>query len=145
MPSKAESVLVALADLIRASLPAGVLFSRGEPLPDRLPPAGGAFLADGDPGEPDVLLSPTTYIYNHRAEVDIVVDRKLAADPDAVLDAIRVAIGTAIAADRTLGGRCDWIVAVAPANDSFTIEGASGLKAGTIGILLTYGTSDPLL
>lgn len=145
MPSKAESVLVALAALIEANLPTGVLFARGEPVPEALPPAGGAFLADGDPGQPEVLLSPTVYIYEHRAEVDIVVDRALVADPDATLDAIRTAIGAALALDRTLGGLCDWVVAVAPANESFTIEGAAGLKAGTIGILLTYGTTDPLL
>ena len=145
MPSKAESVLTALAVLIEAALPPGVMFGRGEPVPEALPPAGGAFLADGDPGPPEVLLSPTLYIYQHRAEVDIVVDRALVADPDAALDAIRTSIGTALASDRTLGGRCDWIEAVAPAHESFAVEGAAGLKAGTIGILLHYQTSDPLL
>lgn len=145
MISKAETVMRALAEALRAGMPPGVRFSRGEPLPVVIPPGGVVTLHDGEPGEPVVLMSPLTYLYEHRAEVDLVVDRAQVRDPEAALDAIRVAIGTAIAADRTLGGLCDYVLGVAPANETFVIDGAVGLTAASVGIVLTYGSPDPLL
>ena len=39
------------------------------------------------------------------------------------------AIGTALEADRTLGGLCDWVEPEAPASVDLPIEGAAALKA----------------
>jgi hypothetical protein len=33
---------------------------------ERLPPGGLAVIRDGDPGEPEVSLSPLSYLYSHR-------------------------------------------------------------------------------
>ena len=65
---------------------------------------------DGDPGEPEVTLSPLRYHYQHRAEIEAVVQ---GTDLDAAFDTLTASIGAAIAADRTLGGLCDWVEAEA--------------------------------
>lgn len=144
MLSRSETIVRALAAVLEAGMPPGTRFMRGGDLPSTIPAAGLAILMDGDPGEPEVLLNPPHYVYEHRAEVDIVVDRATAPDPESAFDAIRVAIGVALGLDRTLGGLCDYVIGVAPVPVEFSVEGAQGLKAATIGIVLTYGSPDPL-
>ena len=80
-------------------------------LPERVPADGLLILRDGEPGEPEVTLSPLRYHYQHRAEIEAVVQ---GADRDAAFDTLTASIGAAIAADRTLGGHCDWVEAEAP-------------------------------
>jgi hypothetical protein len=59
MPIQRETILTALADLLRTIPHVPVL--RGEVLPERIPPAGLMILRDGPPpGEPGVTLSPLT-------------------------------------------------------------------------------------
>ncbi|WP_068305959.1 acyl-CoA transferase [Pararhodobacter sp. CCB-MM2] len=88
---------------------------RGDVLPERVPAEGLLILRDGEPGEPKVTLSPLRYHYQHRAEIEAVVQ-------GTVRDA----------ADRTLGRLCDWV------------EGAASLKAAVIPVILHYTTADPL-
>ena len=140
---KAEEVLAALQAALQAALPAGVLLARSESLPARIPAAGAVILRDGDPGQPEVTLSPLTWHYQHRAEVDLLVDRP-PTTRDSVFDALVRAVGTAIAADRTLGGRCDWIEGESPAPLALVIDGADSLKAATVVVVLHYPAVDPL-
>ncbi len=86
----------------------------------------------------------TGYYYEHRAEIEVVVDGTPAAR-DAAFDALRLAIGTALAADRTLGGLCDYITAEAPEPVLLAIDGNEGLKAAVISVIIAYATTDPLL
>ena len=134
-----ETILSALADLLRTIPNVPVL--RGEVLPERIPPAGLMILRDGEPGEPEVTLSPLTYHYRHRAEIEAVVQ---GADRDATFDALCASIGAVIAADRTLGGLCDWVEAEAPQPVDLPVEGAASLKAAVIPVILYYSTTDPL-
>ena len=134
-----ETILSALADLLRTIPNVPVL--RGEVLPERIPPAGLRILRDGEPGEPEVTLSPLTYHYRHRAEIEAVVQ---GADRDATFDALCASIGAVIAADRTLGGLCDWVEAEAPQPVDLPVEGAPSLKAAVIPVILHYSTTDPL-
>lgn len=120
-------------------LPASAL--RGDVLPERVPPDGLLILRDGEPGEPEVTLSPLTYHYQHRAEVEAIVQ---GPDRDAAFDTLCASIGTAIAADRTLGGLCDWVEAKAPRPVDLPVEGAASLKAAVIPVVLHYSTDDPL-
>lgn len=142
--SKSEQVLQALAVQIAAHLPAGVSFDRNLALPQRIPAAGVMILRDGDPGEPEPLMSPPLYYYEHRAEVDLLVDAPSAAVRDATFDALKIALGEAIAADRTLGGLCDYVLGEAPAPVEDVIEGGETIKAASVGVLLHYDTPDPL-
>jgi len=138
MPSTRETILAALHTRLLA-LPATAL--RGEVLPERVPAAGLLILRDGDPGEPEVTLSPLRYHYQHRAEIEAVVQ---GAGRDTAFDALCASIGTALATDRTLGGLCDWVAAEAPQPVDLPVEGAASLKAAVIPVVLHYTTADPL-
>jgi len=143
--SKREQILDALQVALAAVMPTGAeLLDRNDTLPSRIASGGVAILRDGDPGEPEVTLSPLQYHYQHRAEIDILVDSAPAAR-DAAFDALARAVGEAIDADRTLGGRCDWVEGLAPAPLSIPIEGAETLKAATITVELHYSAADTLL
>jgi hypothetical protein len=138
MPTARETILKALHNLLQA-LSATAL--RGDVLPERVPAAGLLILRDGDPGEPEVTLSPLRYHYQHRTEIEAVVQ---GASRDAAFDALISIVGTALAADRTLGGLCDWIEAEAPRPVDLPVEGAASLKAAVIPVVLHYSTDDPL-
>lgn len=138
MPSTRETILAALHARLLA-LPATGL--RGEVLPERVPAAGLLILRDGEPGEPEVTLSPLRYHYQHRAEIEAVVQ---GANRDAAFDALCASIGTALAGDRTLGGLCDWVEAEAPQPVDLPVDGAVSLKAAVIPVVLHYSTTDTL-
>jgi len=144
MTTKSETALQALFALLDTNKPAGSKLLRNATLPERIPSDGIAILRDGDPGRPEVLLSPATYIYEHRAELDLLI---VAGDPttrDAKFDLWKSAIGTALATDRTLGGLCDYVLGDAPTPLDLMLEGADGIKSATLGIVLTYSSPDPL-
>ena len=139
MASKRELVLAALHARLQ-TLTAPVL--RGDVLPERIPPTGLIVLRDGKPGDPEVTLSPLTYFYEHRAELEVVIQS--GTGRDALFDTLGGAIGTVLAADRTLGGLCDWVEAEAPEPVDLPVEGAASLKAAVITVVLHYATQDPL-
>ena len=141
MPTTRETILQALHALLQI-LPATVL--RGEVLPERVPTDGLMILRDGDPEDPEVLLSPLLYLYDHRAEIEVVVQAGDPATRDTALDILLTSIGAALAADRTLGGLCDWVEPEAPKPVDLPIEGAATLKAAVVPVILTYATADPI-
>ena len=143
--SYSEQVLKALYSALEAHAPTFALVARNSAHPEVIPLAGAIMLRDGDPGEYEFLFSPPCYVYDHVAEVDILVERNDDAERDAAFDVLKQAVGLAVAADRTLGGLCDYVVGQAPAPIDLTEFGAIGLKAATIGVVLTYGTPDPLV
>ena len=139
MPSKRETILAALHVRLQ-TLSAPVL--RGDVLPERIPATGLIILRDGKPGEPEVTLSPLTYFFEHRAELEVVI--QAGGGRDALFDELTASIGAVLAADRTLGGLCDWVEAEEPEPVDLPIEGAAALKAAVIIIVLHYASPDPL-
>ena len=139
MPTTREAVLAALLVRLQPLSPAVL---RDEILPERIPAAGLIILRDGQPGEPDVTLSPLRYHYQHRAELEVVVQAPNGRAT--AFDILIAAIGAALEADRTLGGLCDWIEPEAPASVDLPIEGAAALKAAIITVVLHYTTTGPL-
>ena len=139
MPTTRETILAALQARLQ-TLAATVM--RDEVLPERIPPAGLIILRDGQPGEPEVTLSPLRYHFQHRAELEVIV--QAANDRATAFDTLIAAIGTALATDRTLGGLCDWVEAEAPASVDLPVDGAVSLKAAMITVVLHYTTADPL-
>lgn len=129
---------------LEAALTAGVSATVGRnlALPELVPADGLVILRDGEPGEPEVTLSPLTYHYDHAIEVEV-----FATDPDrdGKFDAIRREIGAVLADDRTLGDRCDWIEGSAPTTEEVAFAGAPTDKVGLITITATYSTPDPLV
>lgn len=139
MPSKRETILAALhARLQTLAAPA----LRGDVLPERIPATGLIILRDGKPGDSEVTLSPLTYFYEHRAELEVVI--QAGTGRDALFDTLTADIGATLAADRTLGGLCDWVEAEAPEPVDMHIEGAAALKAAVIFVVLHYAIPDPL-
>jgi hypothetical protein len=70
MPTTRETILAALQARLQTL---AALALRDEVLPERIPAAGLIILRDGQPGEPEVTLSPLRYHYQHRAELEVVV------------------------------------------------------------------------
>jgi hypothetical protein len=138
MPSPRETILTALYVKL-STIPATAL--RGEVLPERVPAVGLLILRDGNPGEPEVTLSPLRYHYQHRAEIEVVVQ---GTNRDVAFDTLCASIGTALATDQTLGGLCDFVQAEAPQSVDLPVEGAASLKAAVIPVVLHYSTADPL-
>ena len=80
---------------------------RDEVRPQRIPPAGLIILRDGQPSEPKVTLSPLLNHYQHRIELEVIVQTP--GNRATAFDTLIAAVGTALAADRTLGGLCNWV------------------------------------
>ena len=139
MPTTRETILAALHARLQ---PHAALVLRDEVLPERIPAAGLIILRDGQPGEPEVTLSPLRYHYQHRAELEIVVQAPNGRA--SAFDTLIAAIGTALEADRTLGGICDWVEPEALSSVDLPIEGAAALKAALITVVLHYTTTGPL-
>ena len=143
MASKRETVLAAVKSLVAAALP-GAEVKRNLVKAERIPPGGLVVLRDGDPGEPKVSLSPLTYLYSHRIPLEIAAYESATLTREQVVDVMLGAIGTAIMANRTLGGLCDWIEAEAPVTDDIEALGALPGRFADLAILAVYATTDPL-
>ena len=143
MASKRETVLAAVKSLVAAALP-GAEVKRNLVKAERIPPGGLVVLRDGDPGEPEVSLSPLTYLYSHRIPLEIAAYESATLTREQVVDVMLGAIGTAIMANRTLGGLCDWIEAEAPVTDDIEALGALPGRFADLAILAVYATTDPL-
>lgn len=143
--SAAERALEALAGVLAAAAPVGAEFARNEVFPTWVPAAGMMILRDGDPGEPEVTLSPLRHHYAHLADLDLVVE---AADPEtraARLDALRMAVGLALEAAPTLGGAVDWCEPEPAEPADIAVEGAETLAGVVVTIRIHYAAGeDPL-
>jgi hypothetical protein len=112
--SKREQVLDAVRALLSSALPTADV-RRNLAKPERIPPGGLVVVRDGDPGEPEVMLSPLTYVYTHRIPIELAAYETSSQLPEQVLDEMLGAIGVAVSGERTLGGLCDFFEAQAPA------------------------------
>ncbi|MCV2449261.1 acyl-CoA transferase [Paracoccus sp. DMF] len=139
MSTTRETVLAALHARLQ---PLAALVLRDEALPERIPAAGLIILRDGQPGEPEVTLSPLRYHWQHRAELEVVVQAGIGRA--GAFDDLIATIGAALDGDRTLGGFCDWVEPEAPALVDLPVEGAAALKAAVITVVLHYTTTGPL-
>jgi len=123
----------------------GPTVKRNEEIPHKIPSGGLLVLHDGDAGEPDIVLSPTTYEYEHRTELDAAVQKGTASERDTAFDTLLASVSTAVNADTTLGGAVLLVRCEAPDMEQLgDIEGADDFKAATIPIILYYSTTDPL-
>lgn len=139
MITKREAVLQALHTVMFSLEPMTV---RGGALPERISAKGLFILRDGEPGDPQVTMSPLAYHYEHKAEIEAII--QVGDHLDTNFDLMTADLGKALQADRTLGGQCDWVEAHAPQLVDLPIEGASAFKAALIPVHLHYTTSDPL-
>jgi hypothetical protein len=142
MPSVREAALLALYQ--RLQLVPGATALRNEVLPAKIPAGGLVILRDGDPGDPEVTLNPVSYLWQHRAELEIVVEATTPAERDAALDQLLVAMGETLAADPTLAGAVEWSEPSAPRTEDIAMEGAAAIKGAVVPVTLIYTSADPL-
>lgn len=140
-------VLNAIADLIRSALPedadvVGVEDDGAEPA--QLAPGGRVVVDAGDPGDPQILLNPITYLWTHRVPLMLLADAAPGISAERAVDTLLMAIGAAIVADRSLGGLADWIDAVAPETSDLIFTNATSPRRADAVLLVTYATTNPL-
>lgn len=144
--SKRLDVLKALKTLIAVAVaPADVLGLDGdEAAPARVPQGGGVVVRTGDPGEPEIDLSPLAYNWSHRIPIEVTAVAGMGITAEEALDALLVRIGAALALDPTLGGLCDWVEAAAPTTEDISNDGAAPPRGADLIITAIYVTSSPL-
>lgn len=139
--STRETALAALKNVLAAALP-GADVKRNVDVPQSVGPGGLAVLRDGEPGEPEVSLSPPLYAFDHRAELELYIERR--DNTEMVLDALLADIGDALAVDPTLGGLVDHCEPTAPTLEPLSGDGGDPLRVARLAILLIYVTASPL-
>lgn len=142
MASRCEEVVQAVTALSGQALP-DALVERDAPWPKKAQPGGQVIVRNGDPGDPEITLSPLAYTYSHGVEIEVFGP---AADDDrhAALDAMLIALGEAVEADRTLGGLCEWLEPSAAEPDDVMVDHGQPLRAARLTVLAVYTTSNPL-
>lgn len=143
MTSKREQALAGLFLCLKDNV-TGLSVLRNEPLPTKVPAEGLLILRDGDPGEPEVTLSPTRYHYQHRAEIEALVQHGDPAQRDTALDTLLEKVAKALDGQTSLDGLVDYLHIETPEFLSETVEGAPTIKAAVVPIILEYSTSNPL-
>ncbi len=146
--SKRLDVLAALKALIERTLPqAKVLGLDGhEAAPASVPEHGLVVVRTGDPGPPvQVTMSPVAYWWDHAIPLEVSAVRARDLTSEQALDVMLTAIDAALAADRSLGGLCDWIEPSAAATGDIYAEGGGMPPRGAdITITASYSTPSPL-
>lgn len=143
MTSKREQALRGLFLCLKANT-AGIATLRNDPLPTKVPAQGLFILRDGDPGEPEVTLSPPRYHYQHRAEIEALVQHAEQTQRDQALDDLLGTLAQALDGQTSLGGIVDYLHIETPEFLSETIEGAPTIKAAVVPVILEYTTTNPL-
>ena len=137
-----ETVLQALFERLQTISGPKVL--RNEVLPEKISAGGLLILRDGDPGEPEILLSPLSYYWEHHASLEVLVQAGEAAERDPIMDELFQEIAAALDTDQTLGGLCDRAAPLAADTSSVVVEGAANVKAAIVPIELIYTTDSQL-
>ena len=105
---------------------------------------GLVIVRSGDPGSPDIDLSPPVYWYDHTFPIELAAVRDGARTARQVLDDMLTAIGGEIEADRSLGGLCTYLAGEAPIDGETQTNGAAAISWADAAIIATYSTTSPL-
>ena len=141
--SKAEQVLEAMKALLE--MVPGAVVERNSVLPEKVPAGGLIILRDGDPGEPEQALGGFgNAYYQHAVEIEVYVEQGDAAARDAAFDDLLQQIGTALEADRTLGGLAFGLTYGRPDTSIEAVPGAPAIKSAMLAVTVDYETAAPL-
>lgn len=144
MTSKREQVINTLHNKLKILDSATVKVYRNLDKPQKIPSGGIIILRDGASDEPEVLLSPLTYIYEQLVTLEVMVQNPDSATRDSVLDTLLANIGSVINAYRTLDGLAEWVEARSPEFEEEPIEGAASVRTATLQVMVRFYTTDPL-
>lgn len=104
-------------------------------------PGGNVIMRDGDPGQPQITLSPVRYEWNHQVLVEVS-----ASGPyrKSTVDRLVMLLDACIAQDRQLGGDAiDCRIVDAPTIEEFENEGTETVRAATVIITAFYVSDSP--
>lgn len=144
MTSKREQVISALYAKLKALETANLKIYRNLDKAQALPTDGMIVLRDGAADEPEILLSPLTYIYEQLVGLEVLVQNADSATRSNLLDSLLVNIGGIINTNRTLDGLAEWVEAKSPDFNDDPIEGAATIRSATVQIMVRFFTTDPL-
>lgn len=112
--------------------------------PSSIKPGGMAIVRSGDPGIPEIDLSPPAYNYDHAITIELAAYKTDTRTAQQVTGDMATAIGTEIEGDRYLGGLCTWLDATAPTDGESDANGAAPIGWADFQIIASYTTSSPL-
>ena len=143
--SKREDAIAALVTILKTGL-TGVDVKRDEPMPNNIDKVKRSLVSvfEGDPGEPEELLSPPSFIYNHRTEIEVYVRDGKAETRHSKMDALLSQIGTVLESSPTLGGAVDILTIGSPEFNDMSEAGMETVKAAVVPVYLEYVTTNPL-
>ncbi|WP_426255804.1 hypothetical protein [Sphingomonas sp. DC2300-3] len=143
---KRLAVLTAVKAMIVAALPGADVrgMDADDAKPTRVSPTGMVIVRSGDPGTPDVDLSPATYWWDHRIPIEMAGYQSTARTYQEVLDDMIAAVDLAIQANRTLGGLCIYLDAEPPSDGEIDKTGAVPVGWADFAIIASYSTDSPL-
>ena len=121
-----------------------VVVKRNEIAPQKIPASGLVIMRDGKQGVPEILRSPPICLFNHEAEVEVIVQAVKSEDRDKLLDELLEKIGELLSSDVNLTGLTDFIYPKSPEIIEEYIEGAPLIKAAIIPVVLQYSTTNAL-
>lgn len=141
--TKQMQVLLAVKALVAAALPGVTIvgFDKDADKPTKIGPGGCAIGHPGEPGEPEVDLSPLTYNYSHRIMLELVGPNGTGG---ADLDAMLQTLATAVAADPYLGGLCHYFGVEAPDFNDRSTESLASTNWATVPLVAEYSTNNAL-
>lgn len=144
--SKHQAVAAAVKALVKAALPVARVTGMDlkEAKPQRIEDLGQAIVRSGDPGEPEVDLSPPTWWWERVFPVELAAKDEPERDAQDVLAEMAMQIGAAIAADPYLGGLCTWLDASAPTDGEVDERGTVPVAWCDFSIIASYSTTSPL-
>ena len=142
--SKREEAVGALFQLLGQLPLGGNVPKRNSALPERMTEHSMVVLRDGDMNEVDVMLSPLTYQWEHSANLEVYVSHPDGAERDARMDVLLKRFSELVTADRTLGGVVEFTQIHPPKFEEVAPDGAVGIKACNLDVVMHYASSDPL-
>ena len=142
--SKREQILQAFYNALKALETSNLKVYRNLDKPQKIERDGIIIIRDGETQEPEVLLSPLTYIYEHYILLEVMVQNSDASIRDSALDNLLISVGNIINANPTLGGLAEWLEAKAPETTIEPIEGSSTIRTANVQVMARYYTNNPL-
>ncbi|NRP15004.1 acyl-CoA transferase [Marinobacterium sp. xm-a-152] len=141
--TRREQAISALHSLLAEKL-MPILVKRNEVLSTAIPNEGLLILRDGDAGEPEVLLSPLRYLYQHRIELEVWVQQAQSSERDQQFDQLLQRLGVALDSAGNLNDAVDLLHTGSPEFSTESFEGGATVKVATIPIFLEFNTRHPL-
>ena len=144
--SKHQQVADAVKALVKAALPVSTVTGMDleEAKPTMVGDLGQAIVRFGDPGEPEIDLSPPTWWWDRNFPIELAAKDEPGRPAREVLAEMAKQVGDAIQADPYLGGLCSWLDASAPVSGEVDQRGAAPIAWCDFAIIASYSTTSPL-